>query len=299
MTTRATTPAGRRRASARTKPAARKPAAKKQGPRKPAATKRATRKSARARSRLRRAAPKPVAARKGRRLGSWRVKGALALVLAGVLAIAYFAWFRDSSLVAVNDVKIDGLEGGSSNPAAAALVAEAKEMTTLHVDQGRLDQVAARFPEIASVSTEASFPHGMTIHVTQRPPVMVARSGGDDVPIAGDGTLLRGDDSPELAKLPAVAVDHLPASGRLSGSPRGEALVLGAAPAVLAREVTGVGASGSHGVTVKLHGGIQLRFGTPAAARAKWTAAAAVLADKRVTSLSYVDVQVPKRPALG
>jgi hypothetical protein len=52
-------------------------------------------------------------------------------------------------------------------------------------------------------------------------------------------------------------------------------------------------------VAVNLHGGIQLRFGTPAAARAKWAAAAAVLADKRVTTLSYIDVQVPKRPAVG
>lgn len=299
MTTKATTPAGRRRTSARTKPAARKPPVKKQAPRKAAATKQAARKPATTRSRPRSAAPKADAANKRRRLGSLRAKAALALVVAGALAIGYFAWFRDSSLVAVSDVKVEGLGGGGSHPAAAALVAEARQMTTLHVDQGRLDQTAARFPEIASVSAETSFPHGMTLRVTQRPPVMVARSDGHEVPIAGDGTLLRGDGSPQLAKLPAVAVDHLPVTGRLSGTPRGEALVLGTAPAPLAREITGVGASDSHGVTVKLDGGIQLRFGTPAAAPAKWAAAAAVLADKRVTSLSYVDVQVPKRPAVG
>ncbi len=298
MTTKATTPAGRRRASSRAKPAARKPAVKKRpAPTKPAATNGAARTPAT--KRRRRPAPKPLPSKKRRRLGSLRVKGALALVLAGALAIGYFAWFRDSSLVAVNDVKVEGLGGAGSNPAVAALTAEAREMTTLRVNQDGIDQVAARFPEIASVSADTSFPHGMTLHVTQRPPVMVARSGGHEVAIAGDGTLLRGDDSPDLAKLPAVAVDNLPPNGRLSGSPRGEALVLGAAPAPLAREITGVGASGSHGVTVKLHGGIQLRFGTPAAARAKWAAAAAVLADERVTSLSYVDVQVPKRPAVG
>jgi cell division protein FtsQ len=172
-------------------------------------------------------------------------------------------------------------------------------MTTLHVDQGRLDETAARFPEIASVSADASFPHGLTIHVTQRPPVLVAHDGGRDVPVAGDGTLLTGDASPGVDKLPRVPVDRLPASGRLSGAARGEALVLGAAPAPLAREVRGVGSNSDHGVTVELRGGIRVRFGTPAAARGKWLAAAAVLADKRVTTLSYVDVQVPKRPAVG
>ena len=48
-----------------------------------------------------------------------------------------------------------------------------------------------------------------------------------------------------------------------------------------------------------LTGGIDLRFGTESQARAKWAAAAAVLADPEVTSLGYVDLQVPSRPAIG
>ena len=53
------------------------------------------------------------------------------------------------------------------------------------------------------------------------------------------------------------------------------------------------------GVTATMHGGIELRFGTAGAARAKWAAAAAILADRRLETLAYVDVRVPQRPAVG
>ena len=40
-------------------------------------------------------------------------------------------------------------------------------------------------------------------------------------------------------------------------------------------------------------------FGNRAGADQKWTAVAAILADQRLTSVSYVDVRVPDRPAVG
>ena len=52
-------------------------------------------------------------------------------------------------------------------------------------------------------------------------------------------------------------------------------------------------------MTIDLHGGIQIRFGSASAAPTKWAAAAAVLADRRLGSLAYIDVRVPKRPAVG
>jgi hypothetical protein len=52
-------------------------------------------------------------------------------------------------------------------------------------------------------------------------------------------------------------------------------------------------------VVITLHGGIALRFGSPSKSTQKWAAAAAVLADPKVTSLGYVDVSVPARPAIG
>ena len=40
-------------------------------------------------------------------------------------------------------------------------------------------------------------------------------------------------------------------------------------------------------------------FGTSGSRDGKWAAAAAVLADPALTSLTYVDVRVPQRPAVG
>ena len=317
MSSKASTHAGRRRAAARAargapsspaaKPQAPKPRAnaavpprpkappKRARPKRSAAKPKAPKRSA---PKLRRAAPKAAKPKRGR-LGSLRRRAIVALVIVAAFAIAYFAWFRDSSLVAVDDVTVDGLGGGSSNPATAALVAAGKDMTTLDIDQSRLDQVASRFPEIAAVSADASFPHGLTLHITQRPPRMIADDGDRTLPVAADGTVLTGDDVPQSGKLPSLPVDHLPATGRLSGTSLDDALVLGAAPAPLRREIIGVSSSESHGIEVKLHGGIELRFGTSGAAADKWAAAAAVLADKRLTTLTYVDVEVPKRPAVG
>ena len=217
----------------------------------------------------------------------------------GALVVFYYGWFRDSSLVAVSSVKVEGLTGGAANPAAIALTDAAKGMTTLDVDAGRLEEVAARFPAIASVSADPSFPHGMTIRVVDRPPVLLARDGPRTVPVAGDGTLLVGEEPPKEAKLPTVAVHPLPGSGRLGGNALEQALVAGAAPAPLRRELAGLSFSHEDGVTATMRGGIHLRFGSAGAARAKWAAAAAVLADRRLTTLAYVDLRVPQRPAVG
>jgi cell division protein FtsQ len=241
----------------------------------------------------------PGAWRLVRGRGSLRRRAILALAVVAALAAFYFGWFRDSSLVAVKSVKIEGLGGGNASPAAAALTSAAQGMTTLDVDSARLGAVAAGFPEIASVSADPSFPNGMTIHVTERPPVLLARDGGRTVPVAADGTLLVGGRAPKVPKLPSLAVHPLPYGGRLSGDALQQALVVGAAPAPLRREVSGLSFTRASGVTATMHGGIELRFGTAGAARAKWAAAAAVLADRRLTTLAYVDVRVPERQAVG
>ncbi len=50
---------------------------------------------------------------------------------------------------------------------------------------------------------------------------------------------------------------------------------------------------------VTLRGGIPVRFGNGSRATEKWAAAAAVLADPKLDSLTYLDVRVPERPAAG
>ena len=232
------------------------------------------------------------------RSASVRRRALLLAVVAGALALTYFGWFRDSSLVAVRDVEVEGVSGGDRQRIVAELTDAARGMTTLHVQTDRLQNVVRGFPTVASVSADASFPHGMTIQVNERQPKLIVRAGDREMPVAADGSLLPGA---EVAgrDLPELPLDELPTSGRLSGDPLSEALAIGAAPAPLRPLIAGASVSGDYGTVLTMRGGIELRFGNRDGADQKWTAVAAILADQRLTSVSYVDVRVPDRPAVG
>jgi cell division protein FtsQ len=302
--TAASTPAGRKRASARAararsaQPARRRaPAGARSGAR-PAARRHVPKKRVVAKRR-KPSRPKPHARRSFSlpRLGSWRRRAILLVVAAGALAAGYFGWFRDSSLVAVQDVRVEGAQGADRGQIVAALTEAAKGMTTLHVQSDRLETAVRPFPAVASVSADPSFPHALTVHVTERQPTLVVRSGDRQVPAAADGSLLPGVQT--QGGLPAVPVDSIPQSARLTGDALQEALAVGAAPAPLRPLIDKVAMDSDYGVVVMLHGGIELRFGTGQRAPAKWTAATAILADDSVTGFSYLDLRVPERPAVG
>jgi cell division protein FtsQ len=219
-------------------------------------------------------------------------------VVSAALALAYFGWLRDSSLVAVRDVKVEGVAGGDRERIVAALTGAARDMSTLHVQSDSLQNAVREFPSVASVRADPNFPHGMTIHVIERQPAAVVSDGDRQVAVAADGSLLaglqvKGDD------LPGLRVDQLPASGRLSGDPLSEARAIGAAPAPLQPLVADVALSGDYGIVLTMRGGIELRFGAGSKLPQKWAAVAAILADRQLTSISYVDVRVPERPAAG
>ncbi|HEY8466316.1 MAG TPA: cell division protein FtsQ/DivIB [Solirubrobacterales bacterium] len=306
----ASTAAGRRRASTRATGSAKRTQGARSAraaARAPAPPKRAPRKAAPARPRRpagagpRPKAAKPRAARQSR--GRWlrfllTPRGVLAIAaLTAVFAAAYVFWLRDLPLFAVKDVKVEGATGPEAAAIAQTLDEAAREMTTLHVDEEALRAAAARFPTFADLRADASFPNGLRITVEERPPVLLARGSDGPVPIAGDGTILAGVETD--AKLPVISVDRLPAQGKVRDEALAMARVLGAAPGPLAKLIESVDFSKDYGVEVELQGGIPLRFGGAEQAADKWAAAAAVLAEPEVTSLTYLDLRVPERPAIG
>jgi cell division septal protein FtsQ len=220
--------------------------------------------------------------------------------LALALATAYFAWFRDSSLVAVEEVHVEGVSSADADSAqiVQSLTKAGMGMTTLHVQTDRLVDAARQFPTVASVSASTELPHSMTIHVTERHPALVASADGHEVPVAADGALLPGVDV-SSESLPTITLDSLPATGRLDGDALQEALIVGGAPGPIRPLIEGASHSRAYGVVVTLSGGIELRFGSGTGARPKWAAATAVLADPSLAAASYVDVSVPERPAVG
>lgn len=215
------------------------------------------------------------------------------------LAAAYLGWFRDSSFVAVEHVTVEGVSGSDQGRIVGALTASAERMTTLHLREDQLTAAVASFPTVASVSADPDFPHGLVIEVTERPPALIAEAGGKQVLVAADGTVLPGVEAADEERLPRLALGELPASGLLEGEALEQALIIGAAPGPLAPLIEGVEHDDKYGVVIEMKGGIPIRFGTEGGAKAKWAAAAAILADPELTSASYLDVRVPSRPAAG
>ncbi len=223
----------------------------------------------------------------------------VAVVLAALLAALYMFWLRDSSLVAVENVTVTGLTSDDADRVRVALASTAETMTTLHVDEARLQDAAAAFPIVARIEAKPDFPHGMTVHVIEHRPAALAIAGGRKQPIAGDGSVLAG--LPVEGDLPTIDLAVAMPQRQLGpGAARDAARVAGMAPPVIARRVESLSREGgARGVVAELEDGTELVFGTPDQLAAKWAAAIRVLADEEAAGATYVDVRIPERPVAG
>ena len=225
-----------------------------------------------------------------------RFRRRLAYLLAAcvVLAAGYQFWLRDSSFVAVEDVTVTGLTTKDAPRLRAALASAARTMTTLHVEREQLERAIAAYPVVRELRVSPDFPHRLDIHVVEHRPAALV--GG--LPVAGDGTILRG--LPVEGRLPTID-----ASGKLDGDRLTDAGALhaahvaGGAPAALRARLERVGVRSGQGIVVELRDGPELIFGTAHRVRAKWIAAARVLADPESAGATYIDVTLPGRPAAG
>jgi hypothetical protein len=139
-----------------------------------------------------------------------------------------------------------------------------------------------------------------TVEADVQVPILVATigEGEEAVAVAGTGAVVRWLPPPEDPPLPRLPLDEVPKGGKVRGTALEQVRVLAAAPDDL-RPYIDSSYFGESGVDVTLATGIELRFGDASQARRKWRAAAAVLADPSVTSLDYVDLHAPSRPAYG
>jgi cell division protein FtsQ len=222
-----------------------------------------------------------------RRLSTLPFRGWL-LAAAGVLIllVAGLFWLRDSSLVGIDKVAITGASGPDAPKIEAALRDVARDMTTLHIREDELRQAVESFPTVDDLKVESDFPSTLRIEVVEREPVAVVGEGEDRMPVTAGGTVLRG----------ATAPDDLPLIDDSHAEPVLE--LLGAAPRPLLRRAERA-FSGPRGLTVRMADGPVLYFGTGSDLRAKWAAAARVLADPTAEGATYVDVRVPQRTAAG
>jgi cell division protein FtsQ len=238
---------------------------------------------------------------RGRRRSAAEARALRRRIAIAVLVVATLGggwlWLRDAPVVAVNDVWVTGISGPDAPAIRAALTDAAHDMTTLHVRPDALRTAVSPFPIVKDIRVETDFPHGMRIAVIEHDAVAAVEIDGARVPVAADGTLLRG--RPAGARLVTLQIPSANGGGRLT-SRRGRAAVavMGAAPQGLRAYVQGI-QFGPDGMRVTLRNGPLLEFGDGARARAKWIAAARVLGDPRGAGASYLDVRIPERPVAG
>jgi cell division protein FtsQ len=247
----------------------------------------------------RRVSPRRAAARAVRRLSPRLKRRLIALAVACLaLAAGYQFWLRDSSLVAVEHVDVTGVTSSDAARVRAAITSAARDMTTLHVDREALDRAVAGYPVVRRLEVAPDFPHGLSVHVIEYEPAAIAVGDAGHVPVAGDGTILRG--VAVKGSLPTVEVEGaLGTEFLLDRTARGAAAVAGGAPAVLRARIDNVQRRSADGYVAELRDGPELIFGAATRLRAKWAAAARVLADLEARGATYVDLRIPSRPAVG
>jgi cell division protein FtsQ len=217
-------------------------------------------------------------------------------VVAACALVGGWFWLRDASVVQVRDVFVTGLTSAEEPQIREALKDAALDMTTLHVREDQLRAAVAQYPSIAGISTDAKFPHKLSIEVRERAAVAAIDSGGGKVAASGDGRVLRGMKS---SGLPILRAKSAPAGERVTDRRTLGALgVAGGAPPELRPRIERLW-SGERGLTLDLRNGPDLVFGSGSDARRKWLAAVRVLADPSSAGATYLDLRVPERVAAG
>ncbi len=221
----------------------------------------------------------------------------LALLAAAALAGA-FLLFRSSPLVAVQQVELTGVHGVQAAPISEALDRAAAGMSTMDYSAGTLEAAVAQYPVVRSLKVSTSFPHRMTIEVSEQLPVARLSAGGLHTAVAANGVVL----GPALAasSLPTLPASVVPSVGRRVGGARLRSYlaVLGAAPAPLLALISRV-YMGAQGLTVRMANGLLVYFGDDSRPHAKWDSLVTVLTTPSSSGASYVDVRLPERPAAG
>jgi cell division protein FtsQ len=224
----------------------------------------------------------------------------LALLAGAILVLGCgWLWFRDSSLVAVRQVRVTGLTGPDVRAIRQALVAAAKRMTTLDVNVTQLENAVASYPEVRSLAISTSFPHGIVIEAREEVPVATIDVGARTAVVDADGALI-GHSPISVGPLPTIPLRASPAGDRLTTPGSIAALqTLAAAPYALLTHIANATQTAAHGVVVQLRNGPQIYFGSTSQLGLKWQAVIDVLNNDDAAGAAYIDVTDPHSPAAG
>lgn len=215
----------------------------------------------------------------------------VAAAILALLLIAVYVVLRTTSLSAVEDVTVVGVEGPNAREARHALEQASVGQSTLGFDAAALREAVVDMPSITGVDVHTRFPHGVQIEVHQRVAVGALSVDGRKIAVATDGTLLPEWDAGDLP----IVNGGRATGGRLVAEHRAAARILAGAPDALRAKTARIDKT----TIVRLADGPALLFHDASRVAAKWMAATAVLADSSSVGATWIDLRVPERPVAG
>ncbi|WP_030909370.1 cell division protein FtsQ/DivIB [Streptomyces sp. NRRL F-5126] len=159
-------------------------------------------------------------------------------------------------------------------------------------------RVERRLPRVESVDVSRSWPHSLTLEVTERTPVLVMRKGAGFTEVDAHGvrfdTVAKEPSGVPLLKLsldPAARSARFPTTRLL----REAAAVRASLPREVAGETSELEVRSYDSVSVRLTGGITVMWGSAEDGEAKARALGALM--KAVPKADHFDVSAPSAPA--
>jgi len=227
-------------------------------------------------------APRP--GKSARRAGDpWRA--AFLCVLAAAIVIGAAWALLGSSLLVVRHITVTGnRQGSSAQVRHRAGIRPGTPMVRLNLAKitARID----RIDWVRSASVRRSWPDTVAISIRERTPELTVAIGGQFDLVDVDGVVVR-TQATRPAGLPLLA----PAPARLRDSPaiRAAVQVLGSLPGAIRHRVTSVATGVTDAVTLRLRGGIRVRWGGTGRSAAKATELRSLMR----TKARYYDVSSP------
>ncbi|MGI5351880.1 cell division protein FtsQ/DivIB [Streptomyces sp. CA-250714] len=228
----------------------------------------------------------------------WRRVLLLLLVLAVPLG-GFGSWLLyGSPWLRVERVSVTGTRALSDSAVSrAAAVPSGAPLIT--VDKAAVQQrVRQALPRVREVKAERSWPHGVTLTVTERRPELAMESAGKYVEVDSEGVRFATVGKPPKGVPHLVVEPKEPEAERYFSAARlrrAAARVTGALPDSVHRAVRTVRVRSYDDITLHLTGGRTVRWGSPERGPAKTKALTALM--KAAKDAEHFDVTAPSAPA--
>lgn len=230
----------------------------------------------------------PVPVRRRRRRAIWIALIAIVAAVAAVVAIVML-----TPVFALKTITVDGLTALKPAVIQSALT-PLQDKPLTQIDRSQVWKLLEPIPQVQSVAIEARPPHTLLVHIVERVPVALLKSGSTYLLVDPNGVRLGTTADP--AKVPLPLIDGGPASIGQANFKATTAVLAVLPPPVLA-QLLKASASSPDAVELTLDNGKKVLWGNSSEQTLKAQVLQALLkATSADPSVSLYDISSPRHP---